>query len=150
MSTTRTFRIWCGIKARCHIPSATGYAGYGGRGITVCDRWRFGENGLSAFECFLADMGMCPPGHSIERRDGKKGYGPGNCYWATAKVQSTNRSNTLWLNYQGERVSLAEAARRSGMKRTTLKQRYVLGWRGDDLFLPPGTKPAAARTTHPF
>jgi hypothetical protein len=69
---TRVYQAWLSLRARCRHPGATSWSNYGGRGITVCERW-------STFENFHADMGDPPPGMSIERIDNNKGYEPGNC-----------------------------------------------------------------------
>jgi hypothetical protein len=81
---TPTYWIWAQMIQRCTNPRHKDWARYGGRGITVCDRWL-------KFENFLADMGARPDGLSIERRDNSKGYGPGNCTWATALEQRHNQ-----------------------------------------------------------
>jgi hypothetical protein len=73
---------------RCTNRNGQNWADYGGRGITVCERWLIFEN-------FLADMGERPPGTTIERVENDLGYEPGNCRWATRKQQSRNRRSTV-------------------------------------------------------
>lgn len=86
MSSTSTYHIWRTMKQRCLNPNATAYHRYGGRGITVCERWL-------TFENFLADMGERPDGLCLERVNNNGNYEPGNCVWATRKAQAANRSH---------------------------------------------------------
>jgi hypothetical protein len=85
-SKSRTYNIWLAMRSRCFKPYAVNFARYGGRGITVCERWS------SSFQAFLDDMGECPPGLTLDRFPNNKGnYEPGNCRWATYLEQAANR-----------------------------------------------------------
>jgi len=82
---TSEYKIWKGIRKRCLNSKDAGFPNYGGRGITICDRWR------NSAVNFMNDMGARPsPRHSIDRIDNDKGYFPDNCRWATALEQARN------------------------------------------------------------
>jgi hypothetical protein len=82
---SRTYETWRRILSRCQDQKNKDYPRYGGRGISVCDRWR------NSFDAFLADMGEKPDGLSIDRIDNDQGYSLANCRWADAKTQAGNR-----------------------------------------------------------
>jgi hypothetical protein len=79
-----TYRTWRAMLQRCDYPSMNNWDWYGGRGITVCDRWR-------SFENFLADMGERPDGLTLDRKNPNGNYEPANCHWATWAEQMANR-----------------------------------------------------------
>ncbi len=118
--------VWKTMINRCHSPKTKSYPRYGGRGISVCDRWR----GESGYKNFLEDMGKRPtPDHSIERDDNNGNYEPANCRWATREEQASNKSNNRQIVYQGRTQTMAAWAREFGMKYSTLFQRIVqFGW----------------------
>ena len=105
------FRIWCGIRKRCLNPRYKHFDRYGGRGITICDRWK------DSYENFLVDMGRRPSeSHSIDRYPDNDGnYEPSNCRWATRIEQSTNRHHIQKYTYDGHTLTIAEWSRLVGL-----------------------------------
>ncbi len=106
---TPEYATWRGMITRCENPNDKRYASYGGRGITVCARWR------EDFASFLEDMGEKPKGLTIERLDVNGHYEPSNCIWASKKAQARNKTTTLWVEYRGQRKSLTDWVEAAGV-----------------------------------
>lgn len=123
MVGSREYSIWKAMKTRCTNRSHKQYKDYGGRGITVCERW------ASSFIDFYEDMGPCPPGHTIERENNDLGYSLGNCVWLPRSKQNRNRRDNRYLEFRGERLLLVEWAERLGLPPHTIASRLdTLGW----------------------
>ncbi len=106
------YKYWKGMMQRCHNDKAQFYNYYGGRGIFVCDRWRFGEGGKSGVACFIDDMGdSIFENCSLERIDNNIGYSKGNCRWATMLEQSRNKTSNEWIHLPGESMILSDFCR---------------------------------------
>lgn len=116
--SSHTYSSWAGAKARCLNPRNKKFPNYGGRGITICDEWR------NSFQAFLAYMGECPEGHTLDRINNEGNYEPGNCRWATQKVQQRNRRDTIWITHDGVRLTMKEWGERTGIPYSTLFARY--------------------------
>lgn len=117
---TSIYEIWGSMIKRCTNPNAHAYADYGGRGITVCERWR-------KFENFLADMGDRPPGLSLDRIDFNGGYSKENCRWATMKEQQRNRRSNRLLTADGFVAPMATWAEELGVRYYDLQRHLYLG-----------------------
>jgi len=126
---------------RCGNHNNAYWHAYGGKGVTVCDRWK----GIKGFPNFLADMGEAHVGLSLDRfPDNDGNYEPNNCRWATWKEQQNNRRNNVVLEYEGARLTIPQWGERIGLPTETLRQRVSkLGWSVKDaLTLPKGRKGA--------
>jgi hypothetical protein len=117
---TPEWRAWTKMKERCFDSNCEMFPFYGGRGITVCDRW------IGGFENFLSDMGRKPSRlHSLDRIDGDGNYEPGNCRWATTTTQVRNRSNTRMVEFRGRVMPLGEACAIAGVPYNKARQRIA-------------------------
>lgn len=112
---------WKSMKARCTNPNVERYGNYGGRGITVCERWG------NSFEAFLEDMGHVPPGHQIDRIDNDGNYEPGNCRWVTRKQNGRNKRNNRLVEYEGNTMTIPEISEKTGVKAGTIRCRIARG-----------------------
>jgi hypothetical protein len=131
---------WSGMRNRCLSRTSKAFANYGGRGITVCERW-------SLFENFLEDMGRRPtPMHSVERLDVNKGYSPQNCVWATRLQQNRNKRETQRLTIDGVSKPIAEWCEIYGQPYARVRLRILkMGWPAKEaLTLPRQVKGSEA------
>lgn len=129
-SKTRAHAIWRKMLGRCMNPNDAAFSDYGGRGITVCERW-------TVFENFLEDMGHPADGLSIDRIDNNSGYDPENCRWASNVEQANNKRNNHFVILNGERKTISEWSRVLGIGIGTIERRIAAGWPEDRLLIPP-------------
>lgn len=96
---TRLYNAWRNMKGRCYRQDRPDYVNYGGRGITVCARWK------DDFEAFASDMGEPVKGFSLDRINNDGSYSPENCRWATRSMQNSNQRHE-WRRGDGNPNSL--------------------------------------------
>jgi len=127
-SKTSEYNTWVAMNQRCSNPNAQEYENYGGRGISVCDRWNPKKTD-SAYQNFLQDMGRRPfKSYSLDRIDNNGNYGPGNCQWADKKAQRLNqRSRIRWFSHEGKTLCISDWAREKGVPREHLVSRLNKG-----------------------
>lgn len=117
----REHNVWMDMRNRCTNPKNRRYYRYGARGIKVCERW-------NSFVLFMEDMGPCPIGHSIDRKDNDGDYEPTNCRWADDTQQLRNFSRNRMLTFNGETKCLSAWAEHAGIHGTLLSYRLKAGW----------------------
>ncbi len=115
------YSTWLDMKQRCLNPNATAFKDYGGRGITVCERW------LKSFKAFEKDMSPKPGGLEIDRINNDGPYSPENCRWVTHKENTRNRRGAIYVEVEGTCYLLAELAEAHGLKPDTIKERVKKG-----------------------
>jgi hypothetical protein len=113
---------WLNMRRRCYNQKNKSFKDYGARGIKVCDRWH------DDFEKFFSDMGPRPAGYTLERIDNDASYSPTNCVWAPKLVQASNTRSNRFLEYGGERMTVAQWSRRLGFPNWALRGRLNIGW----------------------
>jgi hypothetical protein len=116
LSRDATYKVWQAMHQRCTNPKCGSFKDYGERGISVCKEWQ-------TFEGFIMDMGLSPPGHTLDRIDNDSGYSKSNCRWVSMQAQNQNRRTTR-LN----RIAVAEIRRRvkSGEKARDVAERFAV------------------------
>lgn len=137
------YDCWRGVLKRCLKPKTKGYHNYGGRGITVCDRWL-------VFENFRDDMfALWKPRLTLERKDNNGPYSPENCIFATYKTQSRNRRNNHMVTAFGKTLCLTDWAELCGLGENTLRARIKVGWNPEEAFTTPSNKEHRSKSYKP-
>lgn len=112
------------MKDRCYRKTNKSFKDYGARGIEVCDEWK---DDFSAFHSWSISHGYCDD-LSIDRIDNNKGYSPENCRWATKQQQQDNRRMCIFVDCEGEQLTLTAACKKYGMPYGTVRARVQRGW----------------------
>jgi hypothetical protein len=122
LSRSAEYKAWADMRKRCRDPGNKFYHIYGGRGISVCERWQ-------DFTAFYADMGPRPSSdHSLDRKDNQGNYEPTNCRWAPAEVQYANTRRLKIVAFNGIEQSVSAWARAYGLSPDVLHSRIKYGW----------------------
>lgn len=125
MTGSSEYKAWQSMKDRCYNPNNRFYHRYGGRGITVCDRWMDPENG---FENFLEDMGRKPFSKAqLDRIDNDGIYEPDNCRWTTQKINARNKSNNHLITVCGVTATISEFSEKHGLNWSLIGRRASTG-----------------------
>lgn len=127
-SKTRLYKIYIGMKKRCYNEKSDSYSYYGGRGITICDEWL---NSFETFKKWSMDNGYSE-NKSIDRINVDIGYCPNNCRWTDLLTQANNKSDNTYLEFNGERMTIAEWGRKTGISCYTISKRIRSGWSIED------------------
>jgi hypothetical protein len=130
MHGSKTYEIWSAMVARCSRSGYVGWHRYGGRGITVCERWK-------KFENFYADMGERPQGKQLDRIDNNKGYFRDNCRWVTHKENCNNKESSIKVNLGFFLLTIPELAELGLMKRRGMYKRWHKYKNVWDCLFPP-------------
>jgi hypothetical protein len=128
---TKEYRTWLHMRGRCNTPTDLKFKDYGGRGITVCERW-------NSYENFLSDMGRAPsPKHSLDRKENSGNYEPVNCRWATTIEQTNNTRRNNVISYNNKTMNLSQWCRELSLYEKTIWYRLKRGWGVEKAFTTP-------------
>lgn len=140
LSQLPLYKVWDGMRYRCHNANAAGYAGYGGRGIRVCDEWRYNPGKFMAWA--LLNGYQC--GLQIDRIDNDGNYEPSNCRFVSPKTNSDNRRSSRQYPVNGELLTITDAIRKYAVANITyhiVSSRLKYGWAIERaLTTPPQTR----------
>lgn len=145
------YRAWCAMCTRCYNPNTKDWMNYGGKGITVSERWL--NNGVMGrgFSNFFDDMGPRPSeNHSLDRIDGDKGYFPENCRWSTRQTQSENRKTVKIYNVKGVSGNITQLCKHFGISKIMASNRiHQYGWSIEDaVSLPKQNRWSRRKSKH--
>lgn len=138
LSKSRFYQCWRDMLDRTHRKQNRAFGNYGGRGITVCNKW-------NSFQGFKEDMYESYLVHSeihgeknttLDRIDYNGNYHFDNCRWATPKVQSTNKRSNKRFIIDGELLTAKEISEKFSLPYSTIIKRINRGWSGKQLILP--------------
>ena len=127
---TKIYNVWISMRARCQNVNSRDYKYYGAKGITVCDSW---NSDFDSFRRWAYENGYAD-GLTLDRISVYKGYGPDNCRWVDMRIQSNNRSNSIYITYSGETHTCSEWSRITGINYDTLHNRVKKGMSIEDIF----------------
>lgn len=128
----KEYSVWAGMIQRCANPKRNSFKDYGGRGISVCERWK-------EFESFFCDMGVCPDGFTLDRKNNNGNYDPGNVRWAEQKEQSRNTRRNIFICIDGKTKTAGDWGVDRGFPVGLVTNRINHGWSRVDAVNTPYT-----------
>jgi len=132
LSGTPEYKAWKAMKDRCFNPNNQYYSNYGGRGISVCDRWK------NSFQNFFLDMGSRPTAkHSLDRIDNNADYFPKNCRWTTRVEQENNKRSNRFITIGCVTLTIAQWTKEMGYGQSVIQSRLKDGWSEFDAVMTP-------------
>lgn len=139
MSKHPAYAVWRSMIDRCKLPSHQSWKNYGGRGITVCDKWKIG------FPEFWEDMKLTYQyGLELDRKNNDLGYSKDNCGWISARANTQNKRNNRLIPTPLGEMPLWKASEVSGIGKTTLLYRFAVGYNQEKMFDTPNKKKSLA------
>lgn len=133
LTDSKEYISYRAMKSRCYSETNQDYALYGGRGISVCDRWL----DVDGFFNFIEDMGERPKNHSLDRKDSNGNYTPENCKWSTQKEQCRNISTNRIINYKNKDFIMSELCEEYNIDYVMFRRRLERGWEIEDAIKAP-------------
>jgi len=134
MSETNIYHVWQAVKSRCTNPNMSRHKYYMDKGISYPEKWE-------SFEGFYEDMGKTYKKNlTIDRIDGDKDYSKENCRWTDYDTQNNNKLNNIILNYKGQKITINEASKLTGLLLTTIYKRIERGWSDEKTLNTPPLK----------